>query len=126
MELRSKAAKIMGYDTWADYVIEPKMAKSAKTAQDFLDDLYTKIKPIGLKERDRLLELKKEECKELGREYDPTFYAWDYRYYDRLYVEKNLSLNDEKVKEYLPAEHVVQEMLKIYQVRHYSTKSDLL
>lgn len=128
MELRKKAATLIGYETWADYVIEPKMAKTGKTAQDFLDDLFTKIKPIGLKERDALLELKKQDCKDLGIEYDPAFYAWDYRYLDRLYVEKNLDLDDEKVKEYLPAQAVVKEMLIMYQVRPAHTdasQSDL-
>ena len=114
MKLRTKAAKVLGYDTWADYIIEPKMAKTAATASDFLNDLLEKLKPIGAEERDRLLELKETECKELGIKYEPVLYAWDYRYLDRLYIERNLDLDDEKVKEYLPAEHVVNEMLEIY------------
>lgn len=115
MELRKEAAAVIGYDTWADYIIEPKMAKTAKTAIDFLDDLLAKIKPIGEKERDKLLELKKQDCEELGIPFENTFYAWDYRYLSRLYVEKNFQLNDELVKQYLPVEHVVKKVLDIYQ-----------
>lgn len=115
MELRKEAAAVLGYDTWADFVIETKMAKNAKTANAFLDDLLEKIKPIGEKERDRLLQLKKEDCEEQGIPFENTFYAWDYRYLNRLYVEKHFQLNDEKVKQYLPVEHVVQKVLEIYQ-----------
>jgi Zn-dependent oligopeptidase len=115
MELRKEAAAVAGYKTWADYIIEPKMAKTAKTAIDFLDDLLVKIKPIGEKERDELLKLKKEDCEAQGIPFDDTFYAWDYRYLDRLYVEKHFQLNDELVKQYLPVEHVVKKVLDIYQ-----------
>lgn len=115
MELRKEAAAVIGYDTWADFIIEPKMAKTAKTAIDFLDDLLAKIKPIGEKERDKLLELKKQDCEELGIPFENTFYAWDYRYLSHLYVEKNFQLNDELVKQYLPVEHVVKKVLDIYQ-----------
>lgn len=115
MELRKEAAAVIGYDTWADYVIETKMAKTAKTAIAFLDDLLAKIKPIGEKERDKLLQLKKEDCEAQGIAFENVFYAWDYRYLSRLYVEKNFQLNDEKVKQYLPVEHVVKKVLEIYQ-----------
>lgn len=83
MQLRREAGQVMKYETFADYVIEPKMAKTAKTVIDFLTDLREKVKPIGEKERDRLMALKKEECEELGIEFENVFYAWDYRYYDR-------------------------------------------
>lgn len=115
MELRKEASAVIGYKTWADYIIEVKMAKTGKTALDFLDDLLAKIKPIGEKERDRLLELKKQDCEELGIPFENTFYAWDYRYLNRLYIEKNFQLNDEIVKQYLPVEHVVKKVLEIYQ-----------
>lgn len=115
MELRKEAASVLGYETWADFIIEPKMAKNAKTANAFLDDLLEKIKPIGEKERNKLMQLKKEDCEEQKIPYEDTFYAWDYRYLNRLYVEKNFQLNDEKVKQYLPVEHVVQKVLDIYQ-----------
>ena len=35
-------------------------------------------------------------------------------YYDRLWLEKNLALDDEKVKEYFPVTKVVPAILEIY------------
>ena len=105
----------MGYSTHADYVIEPKMAKTAKTVNDFLDDLHSKISTVGEKERDRLLELKKRDEEKLGLEHDPLFNAYDYRYLDRLYIEETLSLDDEQVKQYLPVEQVVTKTLALYE-----------
>lgn len=37
------------------------------------------------------------------------------RYYDRLYVEESLSLDDALVKEYFPVDVVVPTILEIYQ-----------
>ncbi|RYZ58548.1 MAG: oligopeptidase A, partial [Proteobacteria bacterium] len=39
LALRHEKAKLLGYATWADYVIEPRMAKDAKTVAGFLEGL---------------------------------------------------------------------------------------
>ncbi|OJA10579.1 hypothetical protein AZE42_04632 [Rhizopogon vesiculosus] len=115
LDLRRRIAAMLGYDTWADYITEVKMVKSGKNAKDFLDDLEAKLRPVGEKEREILLQLKKEQHEERGLPFDGEFYIWDYRYYDRLYVEKTLSLDESLVKEYFPVSVVVPTILKIYQ-----------
>lgn len=115
LDLRRRIAAMLGYDTWADYVTEVKMVKSGKNAENFLDDLEAKLRPVGEKERDILLRLKKEEHEKRGLPFDGEFYIWDYRYYDRLYIEKTLDLDESLVKEYFPVAVVVPTILKIYQ-----------
>ncbi|KAG8998057.1 hypothetical protein FRB94_007252 [Tulasnella sp. JGI-2019a] len=115
IDLRFKCARLLGYETWADYIEEPKMVKTAPNVHKFLDDLVEKLMPVGIKDRDALLEYKKAEHEERGYEYDGKFYIWDYRYYDTRFVEKTLSLDDAKVKEYFPVDVVVPTILKIYQ-----------
>ena len=105
----------MGYATWADYVLEAKMVRSAKNARDFLADLETRLRPIGLKEREVLLQMKKEEHEKRGLPYDGEFYGWDYRYYDQKYTEKTLNLDENLIMEYFPVEFVVPAVLDIYQ-----------
>ena len=39
LKLRSEKAKLLGYPTWADYVLEPRMAKNAKAVAAFLEGL---------------------------------------------------------------------------------------
>ncbi|CAE6414068.1 unnamed protein product [Rhizoctonia solani] len=115
IELRRQCAAILGYETWADYVEEEKMIKTAKAVIDFLADLEEKLRPVGIKDRDNLLQLKEKEHAKLGLPYDGEFYVWDYRYYDRLFVEESLSLDDALVKEYFPVDVVVPAILEIYQ-----------
>jgi hypothetical protein len=47
--------------------------------RQFLDDLETKLRPVGEKEREILLQLKKEEHAKRGLPFDDEFYIWDYR-----------------------------------------------
>ncbi|EGN98007.1 hypothetical protein SERLA73DRAFT_109304 [Serpula lacrymans var. lacrymans S7.3] len=115
LELRRRIAAIMQYPTWADYITEVKMVKSAKGAEEFLDDLESKLRPVGLKERDILIALKKEDHEKRGLPFDGELNIWDYRYYDRLYIERTLDLDDSLVKEYFPVSVVVPAILDIYQ-----------
>ncbi|KAG9310224.1 hypothetical protein JVU11DRAFT_9870 [Chiua virens] len=115
LHLRRQIAEILRYDSWADYITEVKMVKSAANAKQFLDELKKHLDPLGVKEREILLALKKEEHIKRGLPVDDNFYLWDYRYYDRLYVERNLSLDDSLVKEYFPVSVVVPAILEIYQ-----------
>jgi hypothetical protein len=71
--------------------------------------------PVGIKDRDVLLALKKKEYEEKGLAFDGEFYLWDYGYYDRKFIEESLSLDDMIVKEYFPVSTVVPAILDIYQ-----------
>ena len=77
--------------------------------------METRLRPIGEKDRETLLKLKKEDCERRGLPFDDTFNLWDYRFYDRLFVERTLNLDDSLVKEYFPVDVVVPAILEIYQ-----------
>ena len=80
-----------------------------------MDDLESKLLPVGVKDRETLLALKKKEHEESGLQFDGEFYIWDYRYYDRKFIETSLDLDDTLVKEYFPVLQVVPTILEIYQ-----------
>ncbi|POY73392.1 hypothetical protein BMF94_3730 [Rhodotorula taiwanensis] len=113
-KLRDEAAKLLGYKNHAEWVLEVKMAKTPAEVMSFLEDLETKLRPLGFKEREELLELKRAEHEKRGLPADERFNLWDYRYYDRLFVEKTLDLDDNLVKEYFPVAKVVPTVLDIY------------
>jgi thimet oligopeptidase len=50
LELRNQKAKLLGYATWADYAIEPRMAKKAEAVRKFLEDVAGQVKEPGKKE----------------------------------------------------------------------------
>lgn len=80
-----------------------------------MTDVREKLRPVGLKDREAHLALKKREHEAKGFSFDGEYYVWDSKYYDRLYVAESLSLDDQLVKEYFPVSFVVPTILEIYQ-----------
>ncbi|KAM7197285.1 hypothetical protein V8F33_005713 [Rhypophila sp. PSN 637] len=113
--LRDEAARLLGYPDHASFIIEDKMAKTPKTVWDFLGDLRTRLAPGGAKEVEHLLELKKKDHEERGLPFDGNYYLWDHRFYDRLLVEKEYSIDENAVAEYFPIQDTIAGMLKIFE-----------
>jgi len=115
--LRDEAARILGYKNHAEFRIEDKMAKIPKTVDDFLGDLRTRLTPGGEKEIQQLQALKKEDLKSRGdgSSDDGHYYLWDHRYYDRLMLERDYSLDQQKIAEYFPLQTTIRGMLQIFE-----------
>ena len=113
--LRDEAARLLGYPDHASFRIEDKMAKTPKTVLDFLGDLRTRLTPGGAKEIQHLTDLKKRDHAERSLPFDGNYYLWDHRFYDRLMVEKEYSIDENAVAEYFPLTHTVAGMLKIFE-----------
>ncbi|KAG6806558.1 hypothetical protein H0H92_010854, partial [Tricholoma furcatifolium] len=109
LDLRRRVAKLLGYETWADYITEEKMVKSGKNVDDFFTDLENKLWPVGIQERDVLLALKKEEHEAKCLPFD------NFTYGTTGTTTKTLELDDMLVKEYFPVDVVVPTILSIYQ-----------
>ncbi|MDH2208552.1 MULTISPECIES: M3 family metallopeptidase [Empedobacter] len=102
VKLRHERAKILGYKTHADYVLEERMAKTPTTVLDFLNDLLTKAKPFAEKEIKELTAFAKETD---GIE---TLQRWDHAYYAEKLKQKKFSLSDEELKPYFQLENVIE------------------
>ncbi|CAG8971005.1 hypothetical protein HYALB_00007675 [Hymenoscyphus albidus] len=115
--LRDEAARLLGYKDHASFKLEEKMAKNPETVNDFLSDLRTQLTPGGKKEIEHLLELKSEDLKSRGTETtnDGNYYLWDHRYYSRIMVEKEFSVDEQKIAEYFPLQSTIDGMLSIFE-----------
>lgn len=113
--LRDEAARLLGYPSHAAFRIEDKMAKTPKTVDDFLADLRARLTDGGRKEIAQLLELKKSDVASRGEKFDDGYYLWDHRFYDRLMVEKDYSLDHQLIAEYFPLQNTIDGMLKIFE-----------
>ncbi|KAK0882477.1 metalloendopeptidase [Friedmanniomyces endolithicus] len=108
--LRDEAARLLGYPNHATFRIEDKMAKTPKTVDDFLGDLRERLAPGGLKEIEKLKELKKTETGDADK-----YFLWDHRFYDTLMLERDFQLDQQKIAEYFPLQTSIDGMLKIFE-----------
>ncbi|MCM2303812.1 MAG: Zn-dependent oligopeptidase [Elusimicrobia bacterium] len=112
LALRLQAARLLGYPTHAHFVLEDRMAKDPRTVSDFILRLRKKVKILAA---DELATLKSLKHVFEGRASDGKFNAWDWRYYDNQLKKAKYSVDNQKIKEYFPADHVTEQMLAVYQ-----------
>ncbi|SHE69626.1 M3 family metallopeptidase [Chryseobacterium sp. OV279] len=99
LQLKQQKAELLGYQNYADYVLEERMAKSPVKVIDFLNELLTKAKPYADKEIEELRSLAKADGIEDLQGYDHAFYAEKLR-------KQKYDFNDEELKPYFPLDQV--------------------
>ena len=106
-ELRLKIAQLLGYNCYADYVLEEKMAENTKTVNDFLQELCDAT--LGYAHED--VKAVTEFAKTLG--FEGELMPWDWGYYNEKYKEAKYSINDEQIKPYLQLENVKEAVFML-------------
>lgn len=100
VSLRLEKAKLMGYDDYASFILEERMAKSPDKVYALLDEVWT---PALAKAKDELTDINAEIQKEGGK-----FEAegWDWRYYFEKAKKAKFDLDENEVRPYLKLENV--------------------
>jgi thimet oligopeptidase len=109
LALRAEKATLLGYATWADYVLEPRMAKDPKTVATFLESLR---KHLAKKGQTELAEFKAAHVKLGGKATDAIPPS------DRLYLEDQVrkakyGLDSKEVSQYFEVRRVKDGLLAI-------------
>ncbi|MDR0291244.1 MAG: Zn-dependent oligopeptidase [Elusimicrobium sp.] len=110
LKLRAAVAKLLDYKNYADFKLEYQMAKNPQNVENFLHDLEKKLKPYGKKETKKLLELRQNTTGDK----DKILYGWQAGYWGNQYKKLNYGVDQEKIKEYFPADAVINGMLEIF------------
>ena len=99
VKLRQEKAELLGYKSFADYVLEERMAKSPAKVFEFLNELLEKATPYAEKEIDELKTLAKADGIEEMQSYDHAFYAEKLR-------KAKYDIDDEELKPYFQLDKV--------------------
>lgn len=103
VNLRRELAQLLGYETYADYVMEYRMASSAQNVYRLLDDLIEAYKPTAVQERAEVVVL----AKELeGDDFD--FQPWDTAYYSFKLQMRRYNLDPEMLRPYFEVKNVIK------------------
>lgn len=102
LDLRKEQARILGYDNFADLVLEDRMAKSARNALDFVADLQART--VKFFERETaMLDAFRKQVDPGG----PDLRPWDVGYYSEKQRQSLFDFDQEAVRPYLPIDQVM-------------------
>lgn len=103
INLRREMAQLLGYDTFADYVMKHRMATKVENVYKLLNDLIEAYKPKAIEEREEVEALAKEEEGEAFK-----MEPWDLAYYSQLLKKKKYDLDPEMLRPYLELGNVIK------------------
>ena len=104
---RLEKAKLLGFDTYAAYVVDDNMAKTPANVNSFLDKLWTAALPVAKKEADEMQKI-------IDREVESfKLQSWDWWYYAEIIHKEKYSLDENELKPYFSLANVRDGMFLV-------------
>ena len=107
VQLKHKRANLLGFNTFADYVLNDRMAENVENVYKLLDDLYDNCYN---KAKEELEELKNYAKKLDGIE---NLKPWDQSYYSTKLKKEKFNIDPEMLRPYFKAENVIDGIFNI-------------
>ena len=101
VDLRIKKANILGYETFADYALEVRMAKDRKTVEEFIMQLLEPSLPFAKKDVADVQAYAK------ANGFNEKLMSWDFSYWSERLQKEQYSLNEELLKPYFQLENCI-------------------
>lgn len=99
---RLEVARLLGYNTYSEYITSERMAQNVDAVFSLLGRLSWSYLPTASREVDEICELAREIE---GKDFEMM--PWDFLYYSEKLKQKKHSINDEMLRPYLPLEQVL-------------------
>jgi peptidyl-dipeptidase Dcp len=101
LALRAEKAKLLGYDTHADRVLERRMAKNPEAVYELLEDLWHPSLGVAREEAEALQEAIAADGFDFGLE------PWDWRYYTEKIRKARYDIDEQEVRQYFMIDNVI-------------------
>ena len=108
VNLRREIAQLLGYKTYADYVLKRRMASNSRNVYRLLDDLIDAYKPTAIKERDELKKLFERETGKHKEKEKGKMHPWDVGFYSHKLQMKKYNLDQEMLRPYFELSNVIK------------------
>ena len=108
VNLRQQLAQIMGHKTYADFVLERRMAQDVAHVSDLMDKLLTAYRPVAEKEVAEIEQLARE--KE-GNDF--VIQPWDFSHYGYLLKMQRYNIDSEMLRPYLRLDKVQEGVFSL-------------
>ena len=108
---RRDLVSVLGYETYADYRTDDRMAKNPDNVWNFENDLIEQLRPKGKQDINEMLKIKSNRTSEEAS----TIYVWEAGFYEQLLLKEKYSLDGEEVRQYFEFNNVTEGLFTIYQ-----------
>ncbi len=105
--LRLELANLLGFETYADFVLDEQMAQSSERVNSFLNDLLKASLPFAKADVDEIATF----ASKLGLK--DALQKWDFAFYSEKIKIQKYNVDDEIVKPYLPLEAVEKSIFNL-------------
>ncbi len=105
IRVRNEIATLLGYDSWAAYRVEVRMAKTRETVDAFLHDLRAKV---AAKAATDMLTMQTASGAS-------TVNIWDWRYYHNQLLKTQFAIDEFEVAKYFPLDAVIAGLFDVTQ-----------
>lgn len=109
VRLRAEKANLLGFDTYASYVIDENMAKTPENVDNFLSELFKSALPVT---KNDLAEMQKIADAEGG---NFKLQSWDWWFYAEKLRKQKYDLDENELRPYLKLENVRDGMFQVAQ-----------
>ncbi len=103
VNLRRETAQLLGYESYADFVMKYRMASNVKNVYNLLDNLIDAYKPTAIKEYNELCEMA---TKQEGDDF--KMMPWDTAYYAHQLKLAKYNLDPEVLRPYFEVNNVIK------------------
>ncbi|MDR0907729.1 MAG: M3 family metallopeptidase [Rikenellaceae bacterium] len=110
VKLRTRKAHLLGYPTYADFVLDERMAKTPARAYSLLDDIWTPAIAKAIEEREAM---RAEKIADTKGDSLTTLEAWDWWHYAEKVRKSLYNFDEEKARPYLSVENVRQGIFQL-------------
>ena len=109
LSLRTKQAKLLGYESWAELSLSTKMAKEINNVEKLLEELRKPAFKTAKNELDRLNKFSKDN----GFPNSENLQSWDISYWSELLRKEKLNLDQESLRPWFPLNDVLKGLFKL-------------
>jgi peptidyl-dipeptidase Dcp len=107
VRLRMEKAQLLGYPTWAHFVLDDRMAKTPARVHALIDQVWEAAAPKARKEMKDLQKLLDKDAP--GQKLQP----WDVRFYSEKERQLRLALDEQELRPYLGLDRVMQGAFQV-------------
>lgn len=98
VELRAEQARLLGYETYCDYVLADRMAQSLPNLRRFMQELHEAVLPAA-----------KKDLKDVG-----ATNAWDFSHLAEKLKQQRYAFDSEQLRSYFPLDAVREGIFSLY------------